>query len=91
MLKGNLPFSIFADLTLLGIRSPKPAMLSTTNASPSDIAQLVRTILARRRIGRHEQQKLMSLLWRADLGTSEREAIDLLYAALKRGRLQVVD
>ncbi|GAB4142588.1 MAG: hypothetical protein Fur0046_19190 [Cyanobacteria bacterium J069] len=58
--------------------------------TPTD--QLIREILAARRITRADQERFMAiLLSKTSLGEKEQTQINLLFDALRNGRLRVVD
>jgi hypothetical protein len=61
-------------------------------SSETPIDQLVRDILAARRITRADQKRFMALfLSKSSLGEKEQTQINLLFDALRNGRLRVVD
>jgi hypothetical protein len=71
-----------------------PIHLPGAQPSPSEtpIDQLIRDILAARRITRADQKRFMAIfLSKSSLSEKEQTQINLLFDALRNGRLRVVD
>lgn len=58
---------------------------------PTNISQVAEHIFSTRRITRHDQSLLMSLLSHQSLGESEQHLINKIYEMLHKGFIRVID